>query len=124
MANLTLYRDFYCINHSIFNSADTYTLITPIELSANTYINNSTALTENLAVYNESTGRYYVNLNPILYSFDNTYELVWSVVYNSFSPVKKLTTRFRLNPNNVSGIIDVEIVSPSYGIDIEILGRI
>ena len=124
MANLTLYRDFYCINHTVFNSADTYTLITPVELSANTYVRNSSALTETLVVYNESIGKYYVNLNPILYSFDNVYELVWSVVYDSLSPVKKLITRFRLNPNNISGIIDVEIVSPSYGIDIEILGRI
>lgn len=124
MANLTLYRDFYCINHTAFNSADTYTLITPIELSANTYILNSTAITETLLVYNESTGKYYVNLNPNLYSFDNVYELVWSVVYNSFSPIKKLITRFRLNPNNINAPIDVEIVSPSYGIDIEILARI
>ena len=133
MANLTLYRDFYCINHSVFSTADTYTLITPISLSASTYVNNSTALTETLVVYNESTGRYYVNLSPILYSFDNVYELRWSVVYTVNSPVKKVITRFRLNPYNISSPVDVEIIStsidvevdsPTYGIDIEILGRI
>jgi spermidine/putrescine-binding protein len=121
MANLTLYRDFYCINHTAFNSADTYTLITPISLSANSYVLNSTALTETLVVYNESVGKYYVNLNPVLYSFDNVYELVWSVVYNSFSPTKNLITRFRLNPNNIASPFDVEIVSPSYGIEVEIM---
>jgi hypothetical protein len=124
MANLTLYRDFYCINHLAFNSADTYTLITPVALSANTYARYSTAITETLVVNNESLGKYFVNLNPILYSFDNVYELVWSVVYNSSSPVKNLITRFRLNPYNIGSSFDVEIVSPSYGIDIEILARI
>jgi len=124
MANLTLYRDFYCISTTAFSSADTYTLIAPVELSADTYINNSTAKTETLIVQNESLGRYYVNLNPILYSFDNVYELIWSVVYDLNSPIKKVITRFRLNPYNISGPIDVEIVSPSYGIDIEILAKI
>jgi hypothetical protein len=123
MANLTLYRDFYCINHTVFNSADTYTLITPIELSANTYIRNSTTVTESPIVQNESTGKYYVNLNPVLYSYDNVYELIWSVTYNSYSPVKNLITRFRLYPYSINSSFDVEVISSS-GIEIEILGRL
>jgi len=118
MANLTLYKDFYCISHTSFND-DVYTLITPIELSANTYIRNYTALTENLVIHNESLGKYYVKLNPILYSFDNIYELIWSVVYNLNSPIKRVITRFRLKPYNIIFPVDVEIVDKKF--DIEIL---
>ena len=122
MGKLTLYRDFYSIDHTGFSSADTYTLITPIELSANTYISGSTTIIETLIAQNESLGKYFVNLNPILYSFDNIYELIWSVVYYSGSPVKNSTTRFRLSPNNISAPFDVEIISSP--IEIEILGKL
>lgn len=124
MANLVLYKDFYCINHTAFNSADTYTLINPIEISANTYVENSSVLIENISVQNESIGKYYVNLNPNLYSFDNVYELIWSVVYNTSSPIVNLKTRFKLNPYNISTSLDVEMFSPSYGMEIEILGKL
>lgn len=119
MANLTLYREFYCISQTAQSSAYTYVLIAPVALSANTYVENSTTIVESIIVQNKSTGIYYVNLNPVLYSFDNIYELVWSVNYNLYSPTKKLITRFRLSPYNINSTIDVEIVSPSYGIDIE-----
>ena len=115
MANLTLYRDFYRVNHTSF-SADAYTLINPTSISASTYVRYSTAITETLVVNNESTGKYYVDLNPLLYSFDNVYELVWSVVYDLNSPIKNLITRFRLNPYNIGSSIDIEIVSNSYWI--------
>lgn len=121
MANLVLYKDFYCINHTAFNSADTYTLINPVGISADTFVENSNVLIENVSIQNESTGRYFVNLNPNLYSFDNVYELVWSVIYDVSSPVKKLKTRFRLNPYNINASLDIEILSLSYGMDIEIL---
>ena len=124
MANLVLYKDFYCINHTTFSSADTYTLINPISISANTFVENSNVLIENISTQNESVGRYYVNLNPNLYSFDNVYELIWSIMYNANSPIKNLKTRFRLNPYNINASLDIEILSPSYGMDIEILGKL
>lgn len=109
MANLRLYRDFYCISHTTFNNNDTYTLITPIGISANTYINNSTTILESLIVNSESTGKYFVDLNPLYYSFDNTYELKWSVEYTSSSTVKILITRFRLNPYNITAPFEIEM---------------
>ena len=118
MANLTLYRDFYCINHTSFNS-DNYVLINPVELSANTYVKNSTAITETLVVYNESLGKYYVKLNPFFYSFDYIYELKWSVVYDLNSPVKILTTRFKMKPYNINSSFDVEVADGTF--DVEIL---
>lgn len=123
MGNLTLYRDFYCINHAVFSSADTYTLITPSGLSANTYISGSTAITETLTVFNESTGKYYVNLNPVLYTFDYIYELKWSVIYNSYSPTKTLITRFRLKPYNIISPFEAEIVSSPFGVEIELVNE-
>ena len=123
MANLTLYRDFYCINHVLFSSADTYTLITPVGISANTVVSGSTLIIENLVVQNESVGKYFVSLNPVLYSFDNIYELNWNVVYVSSAPTKKLITRFRFRPYNITAPFDVEINSSPYGMEIELLNN-
>lgn len=121
MANLRLYRDFYCINHTSFNN-DVYNLLIPAGISAYTYILSSTTIIETLTVNNESTGKYYVDLNPLSYSFDNTYELKWNVLYNNTSSVKILITRFRLNPYNITAPFDVEINS-SNKIDIELINN-
>lgn len=114
MASLRLYRDFYCINHTPF-SDDSYVLITPVGISANVYIINSTAITETCIVQNETLGKYFVDLNPQLYSFDFIYELKWSVLYNSISPNKILITRFRMVPYNITAPFDIEIVSSRHG---------
>lgn len=120
MANITLYKDFYQLTHTAI--ADTYVAITPFGLSANTFVSGSTALTETLVVENESIGRYYVDLNPLLYSYDYTYELQWSVLYTSVAPSKMLIDRFRINPSVINAPIDIEIDYLSQGIDIEIVG--
>lgn len=133
MANLTLYKDFYYINHTAFNSADTYILINPVGISANTYISGSTTVVENLIIQNESIGKYFVVLTPQLYSFDFIYELKWNVIYDLNSFNKILITKFRLQPQNINSSIDLEIVDTNYdfeigsssnGINIEIIGNI
>jgi len=130
MANLTISKDFYRIDHVLLNSADTYTLFNPLSLSAITYIASSSTVIETCTIYNEAVGKYYVNITPTRYAVDSTYELKWYVIYNSMSPVKTLTTRFRLNLTNISGSVeveamsqmfDVEVAYPAYGIEIEIL---
>jgi hypothetical protein len=122
MGNLTLYREFYCINHTSFSS-DVYNLITPVGISANTYISGSTTIIETPSINNESVGKYFVSLNPILYSFDYVYELKWTVMYNVNSPIKILTTRFRMKPYNITSPFDVEINSSPYGIELELLNN-
>jgi hypothetical protein len=110
MANLRLYRDIYVISGS-----STYTLINPTSLTANSYPRYSSAITETLTVYNESTGIYYVDLNPILYNFSDIYEVRWNVQYTPSAPNRILITRFRLNPYNIGGAngIEIEIIDNS-----------
>jgi len=109
MANLRLYRDFYCINSNVSLSADTYTLINPESISAKVVISGTSQTIENPVVIFESTGKYYVELNPILYSIDNIYEVRWSVQYIPSSPNKILITRFRLHPLVVGHEIDIRL---------------
>lgn len=116
MANLRLYRDIYCISPT-----GVYTLINPVSLSANSYNASFSALTENLNVVQESTGRYFVDLNPILYSFSDVFFVEWYVVYDSNSPIKKLYTRFKLNPYNIGGSgLEIELANNDY-IELEIM---
>jgi len=118
MANLRLYRDIYCISPQ-----GVYTMINPISIQANTYKTSTSALTENLTVINDITGRYYVDLNPILYTFSDIYFIEWIVVYIASSPIKKLFTRFKMNPVNLGGSgIDLEIVGNN-NLDIEIINN-
>lgn len=118
----------YCVNASASTTGMTqsYTLINPYSLSANTFVAGSadtesnTFIESNTPISQESTGIYYTDLNPILYATDVTYDLVWYVQYTSSAPVKKLSTRFRLNnQTGPSGEISIEIVNNT--IEIEIL---
>lgn len=107
MAGLKLYRDIYFVDEN-----ETYNLVNPFGLSANTYIRNATAVTETPFVINESTGVFYVELNPLLYSYSNTYDLLWNIQYTSSAPIKNLLTRFRMNPLTLGGEgIQIEVVS-------------
>ncbi len=133
MSTLRLYKDFYFIAHSPSNSADTYTFIDPISVSASTTVYGNNTIIESIVLVNESTGRYYADLNPYLYSTGIIYEITWQVIYVSNSPLKSLKTRFKLvsNITNIgSGLeiqllkqndIEIEVNSPTYGIDIEII---
>ena len=114
MANLRLYKDFYQVDYN--SSGDTYILIDVFSVSATTNIYGDINVAETPEIIHESTGRYYVTLNANYYSFDYIYAINWDVKYVSYAPSKRLTTRFKLNPNNVSGILEIEVLSPKFDI--------
>lgn len=127
MGFLRLYRKFYCVTTA--GPTDDYTLITPVSLSAATYVAGtgdtvSTTLIEAAIPYiEESNGVFYADLDPTLYSSDVTYDLMWYVQYTSNAPVdKKLMTRFRIMPFNIANNLDYEI-SDSSSLDYEIDGE-
>lgn len=102
MAVIRLYRRFYRINSR--KSGDLYSLIDPISISTNVFEKDTLNLVEAIPpITRESEGVYYADLNPILYSYDITYDLKWTAQYTNTSPLKNLVTSFRLNPINVAG---------------------
>lgn len=128
MGEIRLYRKIYCISNRLTSvgNVQSYNLIDPNSLTSNCYIAGSGSTESNiliesdLKITKESTGIYYVDLNPLLYSTDNTYDLVWYIEYVNNAPIKKLTTRFRLNnQSRVSNEITFEIFPQN--IEIEIL---
>lgn len=126
MGVLRLYRKFYCV--STAGSGDTYTFITPTSVSAEAYVagtggtNSSTLIETSLPLTEEETGIFYADLNPVLYSSDVTYDLVWYVQYTPTAPAnKKLITRFRIKTFNIANQLDFEI-SDVNSIDFEVGG--
>ena len=126
MGLLRLYRKFYCVTPGA--SGGTYTLITPTSLSAAAYVagsgdtTTSTLIEDNIALVEESSGVYYADLNPTLYSSDVTYDLAFSVQYTPSAPANKiLTTRFRIMPFNIANQLDYEI-SDTTPIEYELIG--
>ena len=102
MAVIRLYRRFYRVSCNWI--ADSYNLINPTSLSAATYIKDTSTLVETVSTINkESDGVYYVDLLPSFYSYDNSYDLKWTVKYSGISPTKTLITSFKLNPINIAG---------------------
>jgi hypothetical protein len=118
MATLKVYRDFYVINNNVSNNSETYNLIDPFNLSVNVKREGENNIIESPELVRESLGRYFVNLNPILYSIDNNYEINWNVVYINNSPLKKLITRFRLHPFVIGDNIEIVIDTSSIRIEI------
>jgi hypothetical protein len=113
MGNLRLYRDIYKIDISSV-TGETYSLTDPFSIDASSFERNSTAVTESLSVSQESSGIYYVELNPVLYTFTDIYEVRWLVQYVSdSSSLRTLTTRFRLEPFNITGDPIIVIVDNS-----------
>jgi len=101
MVVIRLYRKFYKINAN--RAGDAYSLIDPTSIIVSTYFKDTGNLIESVSVVNkESQGVYYVDLNPNYYSFENTYDLKWTVQYTWSSTNKILTTTFKLNPINIS----------------------
>jgi hypothetical protein len=101
MAVIRLYRKFYKIDAN--RAGDTYNLIDPISIIASVYLRNTWNLVESISIINrESQGIYYADLNPIYYSYVNTYDLRWTVQYTPTSGNKILTTTFKLSPINIS----------------------
>jgi len=114
MGILRLYRKFYCV--STAGASDSYTLITPTSVTAESYIagtggtNSSTLIETGIPLTEEETGIFYADLNPTLYSSDVTYDLVFFVQYTPVAPLnKKLITRFRIMPFNIANNLDYEI---------------
>jgi len=126
MGLLRIYRKFYCV--SAGTSGETYTLITPTSLGAETYVSGSgdttstTIIESGIPIVAENQGVYYADLNPTLYSSDVTYDLVFTVQYTADAPTdRKLTTRFRIMPFNIANQLDYEI-SDIRPIEYEIIG--
>lgn len=129
MGQLKLYKKFYCVGVVTTGATveQSYTLLNPYALSANTYTAGSgatestTVVESSLTITQESTGVYFADLNPYLYASDVTYDLVWFVNYTTTAPVKKISTRFRINVNSVTNQIEIEYIN--YPLEIEVLGK-
>jgi hypothetical protein len=126
MGMFRLYRKFYCVSTS--GTGNTYTLITPTSVSAESYVagtggtNSNTLIETGLTLTEEETGIFYTDLDPTLYTSDVTYDLVFYVQYTPEAPLdKKLITRFRIKPFNIANQLDFEI-SDVRPIEYEILG--
>lgn len=119
MATLKVYRDFYVINSNSTSNSETYNLIDPFNLSVNVKKEGENNIIESPELIRESLGRYFVNLNPILYSVDNNYEINWNVVYINNSPLKRLITRFKLHPIVIGDNIELVIDTSDIRLDIE-----
>jgi hypothetical protein len=107
MSEIRLYRDIY--KFTLSSGTLSQTKVTPYSIGAEVYNSGSTLSIETATPHEEATGRYYVQLNPLLYTFDNVYELVWSVVYEPSAPIKKLKTFFKLKPYNVSSNVELHM---------------
>jgi len=115
MSLLRLYKDFYYITQSN-TTGETYTLLDPYALTATTNQYGSTNINEIPTIIHESTGKYYVNLNANYYSFDNIYEIRWHVFYINGAPYRILKTRFQVRANNITGNLEIEVLSPQIDI--------
>lgn len=128
MGELRLYKKFYTIG--IIRTGSTveqnYVLLNPYSLSANTYTAGTGATESNsliessVVITQESEGVYYADLNSNLYSSDITYDLVWFTNYTSLAPIKKLSTRFRINVNSISNQIEVEYLNYPLGVELSL----
>jgi hypothetical protein len=113
MATLKVYRDFYVINNNVSNNSETYNLIDPLNLTVDVKLEGNSNIIESPKAIRDSLGKYYIDLNPILYSIDNNYEINWNVVYINNSPLKKLITKFRLYPFVIGDNIEIVIDTSS-----------
>lgn len=129
MSQIKLYKKFYTV--SIIRTGNTidqtYVLLNPYALSANTYAagtgdtESSSIIEFNLPISQENSGIYFADLNPFFYASDVTYDLIWFVNYTNTSPLKKLSSRFRINVNTVTNQLEIEYIN--FPLEIEILGK-
>lgn len=117
MSKSRLYRDVYLVNFSS-STGETYTLINPNLISADVFKINDLNIIESPIVVNESVGKFYVDLNSSLYTFDDIFEIKWNVKYVSNSPNKTLITRFRFKPVNIGSNIDLDVENNDFDIEI------
>lgn len=113
MEILKLYKRFYRV--SINSGSDVYTLFSPESLTASTFIagtgntESNIVVQENISTTEESEGVFYVSLDSYHYSSDKIYDLVFVVKYTESSPEKKLLTRFKVKPRNLTTQIAFEV---------------
>ena len=129
MGQIRLYKKFYTVG--IIRTGATidqnYVLLDPYALSANTYVAGTGAtespslIESSFPISQESTGVYFADLIPQLYASDVTYDLIWFVNYTTTAPTKKISTRFRMNVNNITNQIEIEYLNAP--LEIEILGK-
>ena len=115
MADIRLYREIYRINQ--VSSGQSYTLINPYVITASVLDITTSITIESPTVVNESTGVYYVDLTPNLYTQGDTYELLWSLTYLVNTSIKVVKTRFQYSPNTVQSII---VTNVRADVDIEV----
>lgn len=108
MAKLRIYREFYRINY-VDGVNDVYTSIDPFFLSAATFNSFTNLQVETPAVQTDTTGSYYVDLNPSLYFYPNMYVLRWYVKYLNNNILKMLRTKFIIDPITQSIITELDI---------------
>mgnify|MGYP003509892540 FL=1 len=96
-----VFRDIYRIDQT-----SVYTLIDPYALSASVYTYGSGTFVESPIVSLSATGIYYVDLNLMLYTYDNIYEIFWYINYVAIAPQKILKTRFRFNPISINSLAE------------------
>jgi len=110
MAEIKIYRRFYCIISN--DSGESYTLINPFSISANSYnVTQGNVLVENnLTVTKSSLGIYYALLNGALYNSNDEYQVTFTVAYIDGTESKELYSQFKLNPViSPKGTVSVEI---------------
>lgn len=126
MNQLKIYKKFYRLSISPSGSTQvqTYTLIDPFFLSGNTYTSgtgateSTTTIETNVNIVQDNTGVFYANLNSNLYAADVTYDLVWFINYINTAPIKKLSTRFRINTRTIANQIEIEYLNTPLEIEI------
>lgn len=126
MGELKLYKKFYQVKLVKTGSTmqQDYILMNPYALSASTFTagsgdtESSTTIENLVPIYNESNGIYFANLDPTLYASDITYDLVWFIQYLSTAPIKKISTRFRINSNSITNQIEIEFINAPLEIEI------
>lgn len=109
MGEIKLYRQIKCFQTDKNGNISKNNFIDPVSISASTKTENGSSIIEEPTIKKESSGVYFVQLDPNFYSSDITYFLNWFVKYFSDSPMKKLPTKFRINPNIIGQDIDIEI---------------
>lgn len=119
MANLRVYRDFYCIEYNSVSNTENYTLINVVDLTVEIKTTDGNTILETPTIYNESTGRYYVNIDQYLYDINKIYEINWIVKYTANSPYKTLLTRFKLYPTIVGNNIELKLASQDIDIRLD-----
>jgi len=129
MASLRLYKKFYIITNDQSLGTQSYALSNPYFTSANSYIagtgatESGTIIETNVEITEESTGVFYASLDPVLYSIDVIYDLVWFVQYTFDAPTKKISTRFKLSNSSTKYVHQLEAELVSQIIEIEILNQ-